>query len=87
MNSERERQITSIFHSAVAREPHERGPYLDGACGDDEALRHEIEELIKSRDSAGSFIDSPAYERGAEWLEDRGGQQRAGHSIGPYKII
>jgi len=28
MKSEREQHITSIFHSAVAREPHERAPYL-----------------------------------------------------------
>jgi serine/threonine protein kinase len=91
MDSERERHITSIFHSAIAREPHERGPYLEGACAGDNALRHEVEALIKSHESAGSFIDSPAYERGAELLEGnsgaRAGQKRVGQSIGPYKII
>jgi serine/threonine protein kinase/Tol biopolymer transport system component len=88
MDSERERQITSIFHSAVAREPHERAPYLDGACGDDEALRREVEELIKSHESAGSFIASPAYEQSAELLSTgRVEHKRAGQSIGPYKII
>ena len=51
MNSEREQQITSIFHSAIAREPHERAPYLDGACGNDEALRREVEELINASTS------------------------------------
>jgi serine/threonine protein kinase/Tol biopolymer transport system component len=85
--SERERNITSIFHSAIEREPYERGPYLDDVCAGDEALRHEVEQLIKSHASAGSFIDAPAYERGAELLEVDAPQRRAGQSIGPYKII
>ncbi len=85
--SERERNITSIFHSAMEREPHERASYLDGACGTDEVLRREIEALINSHESAGTFISSPTYEQGAALLEDRRGQQRAGQSIGPYKII
>jgi eukaryotic-like serine/threonine-protein kinase len=85
--AEREQRITSIFHSAIAREPHERAPYLDGACGNDEALRHEVEELIRSHESAGSFIESPAYERGADLLEGDRPRTRAGQSIGPYKIV
>jgi len=58
--SERERHIISIFHSAIEREPRERGPFLDGAGGDDEALRLEVEALIKSNESAASFMASPA---------------------------
>jgi serine/threonine protein kinase/Tol biopolymer transport system component len=86
--AERAQQITRIFHSAIAREPPERAPYLDGACGDDEALRHEVEALVKSHESAGSFIDSPAYEQGAQLLSTgRAEHKRAGQSIGPYKII
>ncbi len=85
--AEREQQVTSIFHSAIAREPHERGPYLDGACGNDQALRDEVEELIRSHANAGSFIESPAYERGGELLEGNVPGTRAGQSIGPYKIV
>jgi serine/threonine protein kinase len=87
MNSDRERHITSIFHSAIEREPHEREHYLDGACMGDEDLRREVEELIKSHEVAGSFIDGPAYERGAQVLEDNSGRNHAGRAIGPYKII
>lgn len=85
--SERSQQITSIFHSAIVREPNEREHFLDGACAGDESLRREVEALIKSHESAGSFIDAPAYERGAELVTDPRGRQRAGQSIGPYKII
>jgi len=87
MDSERERHVTTIFHSAIAREPHERTPFLDGACGNDEALRREVEELIRSHEDAGSFIESPAFERAADLLEGDVQRTRAGESIGPYKIV
>jgi serine/threonine protein kinase len=83
--AERAQQITSIFHSAIAREPHERGPYLDGACGGDEALRQEVEALIKSHENAGTFIASPVYERGAELLEGDG--TLVGRSFGQYRLV
>jgi eukaryotic-like serine/threonine-protein kinase len=85
--AEREQQVTSIFHSAIAREPHERAPYLDGACGDDKELRQEVEELLRSHENAGSFTASPEYERGADLLEGEVPRTRAGQSIGPYKIV
>lgn len=86
--AERAQQITRIFHSAIAREGAERRAFLDGACADDSELRREVEDLIKSHESAGSFIDSPAYEQGADLLSGgRAAQKRPGQSIGPYKII
>jgi len=81
--SERKQQITTIFHSAIEREPHEREHYLDGACMGDEDLRREVEELIKAHESAASFIASPAYERGAELLNG----SLAGRSFGQYRLV
>jgi hypothetical protein len=43
MNSERERQVTSIFHSAIERDGTERHAFLDGACSGDKSLRREVE--------------------------------------------
>jgi len=83
--AEREKEITSIFHSAIARKPHERAAFLDEVCAGDLSLRHEVEELIKSHQSAGSFIASPAYERGAELLAVEG--SFAGRSLGQYRLV
>lgn len=83
--TERAQRITSIFHAAIERAPNDRGHYLDGACAGDEALRYEIEELIKSHENAGSFISSPAYERGAELMAGDGGAL-AGRSFAQYRL-
>jgi len=85
MDDARNQRLTSIFHSALEREPHERGPYLDGACGDDQSLRREVEELINSHENAGSFIATPAYERSADLLAGEG--SFAGRSLGQYRLV
>jgi Tol biopolymer transport system component len=87
MDSERERQITGIFNSAIERKPDERSLYLDGACGTDESLRREVEALINSHESAGSFIDSPAYERGADLLSTERAGALVGRSFGQYRLV
>jgi len=87
MNSDRERQITGIFNSAIERKPDERALYLDGACGTDESLRQEVEALINSHESAGSFIDSPAYERGADLLSTERAGALVGRSFGQYRLV
>jgi eukaryotic-like serine/threonine-protein kinase len=84
--TERANQITSIFHAAIERAPHERVHYLDGACAGDETLRREIEALIRSHESAGSFIASPAYERGAELLPANAGGL-VGRSFAQYRLV
>ena len=87
MDSDRKRQITSIFHSAIAREGTERRAFLDGACADDSELRREVESLIESHERAGSFIDAPAYERSAELLQDEQQANLAGRNLGRYRIV
>jgi hypothetical protein len=50
----------SIFIEALDREDSvERRAYLDGACSGDEALRERIEKLLRSYDSAKTFLENP----------------------------
>jgi hypothetical protein len=70
MSSDRKQQITSIFHSAIEREGTKRRAFLDGACANDEALRREVESLIRSHEQAGSLMDAPAYERDASLVDE-----------------
>jgi serine/threonine protein kinase len=46
MSSERRQKIETIFHTATVFAGKERAEYLDKACGEDAALRAEIEELL-----------------------------------------
>src|SRR6516225_7011877 len=51
----------SIFLSAAeVAAPAERSAYVAAQCGDDEALRREVEELLLHRSQAGEFLESPA---------------------------
>ena len=59
MTPERHRQIGEIFHAALEVDAEKRASFLDGACAGDEALRREVESLIRSNEEAASFIASP----------------------------
>lgn len=81
--AEREQRLTDIFHSAIERQGAERRAFLDGACGNDEELRREVEALIRSHEDAGSIIDSPAYERAADLFN----KELIGRRLGQYRLI
>lgn len=62
--------------------PQERAAYLDAACGNDPALREEVESLVAAHFADESFMNSPA---GPLWLEAR--SEREGDMIGRYKLL
>ena len=81
MTPERWQQIKQIFNSALRFDPHRRSDYLSNACGDDEALRKEVESLLEAHEKDGSFIDSPVFERST--LFER---LKPGQIVGAYVI-
>ncbi len=87
MTPERWQQVKNLFHSALECESPHRALFLDDACAGDELLRKEVESLIASHEQTGSFIDSPAYEVGAELLTEDQAQLSVGQTIGHYQII
>ena len=46
MSPERYEQVRAIFMEACGLVPAELAPFLDQACGDDEALRQEVVSLL-----------------------------------------
>ena len=87
MTPERLQQIEELFHSALALEPNERADFLARGCDGDEALRSEVESLLKSHDLGEGFIEQSAADVAAELLA--GGQARleAGRTINHYRVI
>ena len=80
MTPERWRQITGIFHGAVAiSDSAARDAYLHDACSDDPLLREEIDSLLAAHVDPTSSIDAPQ-------LHDFDATNRLalGTTLGPY---
>lgn len=85
MEPERNRQIDEVFQEALARDPTERGAFVDKACAGDPALRRDVEALLASDEQAGSFIESHALEIAPELVADHT-TSATGKTIGPYRL-
>ena len=55
----RTEQARSIFEEASEHTPGERESFLAEACGGDDALRAEVESLLRAADRAGAFLSAP----------------------------
>ena len=53
--------VGEVYGMAAAMDAEHRAAFLTAACGDDEALRQEVELLLGFREQAG-WIDRPAME-------------------------
>lgn len=76
-----------MFVEALERSGPERLEFLDSACGEDTALRAEVESLLHSFEVAGSFMETPAVESAAESLIHDRGQLKPGQQIKHYEIV
>ena len=83
MNSERFRQIETLYHAAREATADARAELLERA---DPELRHEV-ELLLSEHSGAEFLDRPAIEQASDLLEDSAAVSlAAGTRLGPYCI-
>src|SRR5205823_6031865 len=74
------------------REATERAAFLKQACGDDEALRWEVESLLAFGEQSGRFIEKPALAVGVDLLAQsattsEGARITSGQQIGPYTVL
>jgi eukaryotic-like serine/threonine-protein kinase len=91
MNPERWKQVSQLFHAALARDAGERATFLTRECAGDHELRRIVESLISQPSAAGNFLDKPVFEL-ADTLNV--GVQRApgstsrmdGRRLGAYRI-
>src|ERR1700722_18934591 len=94
MDPERARRLEQLYHSALERAAAERAAFVDGACGADSALRHELESLLALDQEAADFIESPAIEIAAQLLAEQGNHSASesrtaviGQTISHYRIL
>jgi WD40 repeat protein/tetratricopeptide (TPR) repeat protein/serine/threonine protein kinase len=84
-------KIEHILAEAVEiGSPRERQEFLQRACGEDAAIRKEVDRLLHNHFVAGSFLEttpSAIAKMGAGPTLDQSPTERLGAQIGPYKLL
>jgi Tol biopolymer transport system component len=83
----RRSRIEDLCDAALLRNGRERAAFVAAACGDDEALRRKVEDLLSHAQAAERFLEAPIGELAAHVLADEGPASRVGRQIGPYTIL
>ena len=87
MIDEKWQKVREVFDSALRRRPEERRSFVEEVCGDDKVLLAEVESLLSSHDSAGSFMETPAVAKVAGVIEAETKHLERGLNFGHYEII
>ncbi len=77
-------RMESIFMAALEIQTEaERHQYIEQACGNDHALRYEVEKLVEDHFQAGSFLglDSHSHSTQNDHVD------RANTRVGPYLLL
>jgi len=87
MTPERWQKVNDLFHSALKCDPADRAAFLEKACGDDSALRTEIESLITSHDNSDGLVEAYPFEAAMGLFKEDQADLTVGQRIGQYKIL
>lgn len=80
--------LESLFHQARERTGAVRDAFLSSACGGDEALRGEVEELLAIWDSPQIDLGEHVKEAAIDFLSGPGAANKEiGSRIGPYRLL
>ena len=84
---ERWEQIGRLYAAASELPSESRAAFLRDACGDDDALRAELESLLASGAAAGEFLIAGALSDAAMTLAEDSTDSLIGTSLGHYKVV
>lgn len=87
MTPERWEQVGKLYQAALALPPSEREIFLDDACGDDTAMRRELESLLAAEGDAGSFLALGAMKDAAKMLVEDKSLLLVGKKLGHYHLL
>ena len=76
-----------LYQAALALQPDERETFLGDACGDDTAMRREVESLLAAEDEAGSFLAAGAMKDAAKMLVEDKSRSLVGKKLGHYQVL
>ena len=84
MASESGDRLSELYHAALERAPEARRAFVRDACGDDEALRYELESLLGYVPAASAFLETPIARVGADATTDQA--DVTGRRLGRYTV-
>jgi eukaryotic-like serine/threonine-protein kinase len=87
MTPERWEQVKDVLGTALDRPAKERAAWVAEACGDDAALRAEVESLLASDGEANEFMETTARDVVLRSVTQARPEALAGARIGPYKVL
>ena len=83
MDKDRFARVEALFREALLSEPEDFGAFLDERCGDDPAVRRQVEALIAAHREADTFLEPGPASGGA--AAGAGGLE--GRMVGAYRIV
>ena len=81
-----------LFLDALEFDVEERRAFVERACGDDEALRREVEQMLAADESSSDYFEKLADRFGIDRLktgnasQDRDAVDRSGQQFGSYRL-
>jgi hypothetical protein len=86
MTSGRYQLLKAMFEQASEMDRSERAVFLDSACGEDSALRQQLESLLDSSDDKNDqILDKPLAELAPD-LDLPNETEVLGQFVGPYRL-
>jgi len=87
LSPEKWQEAKELFYGALRLKPAEREQFLNESCKGDDDLRREIESLLSSSESAGSFMQNPALNEIAGAFATNKEKIPINQSLGHYRIL
>ncbi len=87
MTPEEHQRVGQIYCDVLDLEPSARQTFLDGACGDNDTLRREVESLLRAHDKAGDYFAAPAMEIAADLYAQQNSSSLIGHNLHHYQVL
>jgi serine/threonine protein kinase len=84
---DRWQQIEKICQSALELDESRRKTFLEQACAGDEALRREVESLLKFDSRGDRFMEEQALEVAAKMVVQEKPESLIGQQLGSYQIL
>jgi tetratricopeptide (TPR) repeat protein len=82
------RRVDTVFDAVVDVPADQQAAFVDRACGDDEALRAEVLELLRAYHRSDSFLEAPAAAIAAPLLEPPAAlADPTAERIGPFHVV
>jgi serine/threonine protein kinase len=86
-DADRRRRVDDLCDAALDCEPRERAAFVATACGDDDALRAEVESLLVYAASSERFLSTPLGAVAAHVLTPENEASLVGRKVGSLEIL